>query len=212
MAAHRRHFLFHTGGLVTCEHTQKAFLLVSMYITFHITSYCKRWSYESNTKLRTLNVQVLQQIFSFLVATRQVSEMQRNRSLAYWRLNCQWPLHLYPHLLSRGRSANWPTGLLCECWMRRMSTLCGTRPPCCVCTSVLHLVCLGPGSTLISTFQPHHHHWCSPRSDLSWLLLALCWLLLLQPLLGATVLYCSGSGGGGGPSRALLFWHCHFCG
>lgn len=75
--------------------------------------------------------------------------------------------YLFLHLLPKGRSANWPVGCLGVCCKERKSTLLETWQACCLSTSVLWLVCTGPGSTLISTLQLHHHHKCSLCSNLS---------------------------------------------
>lgn len=97
------------------------------------------------------------------------------------------------HLISMGRSANWPVGCLSVCWMHRKSTLLETWQACCLYTSVLILVSAGSGSILFSKLQLQPHQKCSLCSDLRRLLLALGWHLLLQPFLRAGALYrCEG--------------------
>lgn len=87
-------------------------------------------------------------------------------SLASWWLSSQWrclafPLHLSLHLLSKGRSANWPAGCLRVCWMQRKSALLEAWQACCLCTSVLWLVSL---QVRLNT----HQHIAASSTSLLW--------------------------------------------
>ena len=200
MAAHRRHFLFHSGGDVTWEHTHRKHAFVTWYAVCSLKS------------------RFLGPNFCIFLSTlvKQKHKAHMMPSLVYWWLSSQWqclafPLCLSLHLLSTGRSANWLVGRLGVCWMQRKSTLLEAWRACCLCTSVLRLVCPGPGLNA-------NQHIATPSPPL---LLPLLWpsistlLAVIAPALPRSwqaLLQCSDSliFVLSGSSQVQLFWHSSY--